>query len=200
MLEQVCQVRLWGVEHGEVLTLQITQIPADRTLVRIDRMHVVDDTESEQPPDDAGHLQRQLVTGRKAVDPPGHHCLHCVGEARRAQIARAGCDGADTVGDTDQPGVAQRVGELLAEERVALGALLNQGSGRLGQPPDAEAAAHQAQGVMRAQRLQLQAFGRRICTNVAVLGRQRLHEGPGRKYQQQCLDLCDHLASLRPRS
>src|SRR5262249_15112166 len=125
VLEQVGQVRLWGVEHGEVLTLQVTQIPADRTLVRVDRMHVVDDTESEQPPDDAGHLQRQLVTGRKAVDPPGHHCLHCVGEARRAQIARAGCDGADTVGDTDQPGVAQRVGELLAEERVALGALLN---------------------------------------------------------------------------
>jgi hypothetical protein len=66
---------------------------------------VAQQTEGEQPPDDAGHLQRQLVAGWEAVDACGHHALHGVGEAHGAEGARVGRDRAGRVGDADQPGV-----------------------------------------------------------------------------------------------
>jgi hypothetical protein len=84
VLEQVRQVRLGGVQHREVLTGQVIQEFTQHARVRLDRMHIAQDAEAEQPPDDAGHLQRQLLAGRETVDPRGHHTLDGLREADRA--------------------------------------------------------------------------------------------------------------------
>jgi hypothetical protein len=82
----------------------------------------------------------------------------------------------------DEAGVAQGVGEFLAEERVAVGALVDQGGDRLGQLSDAEAVADQGQGVMAAQRLQRKVLGGRVLAELAVLAWQWLDQvgGPAR--------------------
>jgi hypothetical protein len=161
-------------------------------------MHVAQDADAEPPPDDAGHLQRQLLAGREAVDPRGHHALHGLREAHRAEGAGAGCDRAFPVGDADQPGVAQGVGQLLAEERVALGAFVDQGGHRLGQAADPEALAHQGHGLVPAQRLQLEPFGGRVLAEPPEVVRERIAHGPGGQHQQERPDLGAHLAGQRP--
>ena len=71
----------------------------------------------EAAPDDAGYLERQLLGCCQPVDAGEDHALHRVGKRQDAQVGPWG-DLADPVGDGDGTGVTQRVGQLLAEERI----------------------------------------------------------------------------------
>ena len=91
---------------------------------------------------DAGDLDGQTLAGRKAVDALADHALHIGGKTQAPQIAHAGRECAASVGDDEVPGVAQRVGQLLGKEGMALRLFADETRDRRGQrvhvepPPD----------------------------------------------------------------
>ena len=119
------QFRLGRLEQDEVTALEAVELVRQGRAVSRDGVDVGEQPVGEAAPDDTGHLQRQLLRGGQAIDAGEDHPLHRVGKRQDAQVGPWG-DLARPVGDGDGTGVTQRVGQLLAEERVPTGVLADE--------------------------------------------------------------------------
>ena len=86
------------------------------------------------------------------------------------------------------PGVAQRVGELLAEEGVAVGLLEQQVAHLVGQGGDAQALADDAHRLLDGEPAEGE-LGRPIALEEHRVLRQRPRDGPGREQDEERIDL-----------
>ena len=158
VLEDPRQLRVRRLGQDQAALLQALQLASQRRAVSGDGIDVVQQAVGEAAPDDAGHLEGQLLRRRQAVDAGQDDTLHRV---RQRQILQVGVwrDPAAPVADGDDPGVPEGVGEFLAEERVAAGVLADELGHRLGHRGDPQPLPDERGDVISRQGIEVKLLG-----------------------------------------
>jgi len=127
VLEDVGQVGFGRFERCQFQVGQPRQAILQARLVHLGRIDASQHAIGKDAPDDAGDLDRELLLRRQAIDAAGNNSLDGVGEGQRRQIG-AWRQSRPAVLDEQQSGVAQGVGQLLAEEGVPLRLVVDKGN------------------------------------------------------------------------
>ena len=86
VLEHPGQLRFGRLEQDEVAALEAVKLVGQGRPVNRDGVDVAQQAMGEAAPDDAGHLQRQLLLGSQAVDAGEYDPLHRVRERQDTQV------------------------------------------------------------------------------------------------------------------
>ncbi len=155
------------------------------------------------PPENAGDLQRQLLSRRQPVDPADNGALHGFRKAEPFQVG-TGCQHTAITDDLDQAGIAQGKGQRLTVERVALCPLADQFGNRRGQAAHPKPTANQFNALGGTERIHMQCQRLLAKTVIlrrnAVAGARRAATGnrAHRHEQQHPLHPLHHSESQRP--
>ena len=121
----------WRFQADDLRLLRQRQVLAQPGPLAFHRVIVVQHAEMEVLPDHAGHLDRQLLGRSQPVDAAGNYPVQRVGQTPSAPIGECGRHPAPSRFDLQQSSVAQRVDQLLDEQRIALSHLMDRGRATL---------------------------------------------------------------------
>ncbi len=127
MLENVGQVGFGRFERGQIQPFQGADVLGQFRFIGFDRVNGHQGAEVEDASNHAGDFERHLLGGCQTVNATGNDTLHRIGELQRIQVACFRRNRTLAVCHFDQPGIAQRIRQLLAEERIPLRAFADQG-------------------------------------------------------------------------
>lgn len=152
-----------------------------------------------------GHRLRRAAKGnRRRGARPGFEPVHAVRDdaldrAGHREVAkvRAGCHRAHAVDHVDQLRVAQSMGDLLDEQRIAALAIDDDVGDRVGERGDPEPAAGQLDGIVGGERGELDQHGGGIGQQLGVLRGQGA-DRPGGHHREHGRPAPEELAQQRP--
>ncbi len=147
MTEEIRQVGLRLVGHDQLEPREGIEVTGHVHALRLDRIHVLQEAEREEPADHAGDLQRELLRRGEPIDPVVDDPLEAIGNPHARQVD-ARRDPALAALDSEQAGLPQGQRKLLAVERIPLGFLEDQLLGGTGHRLDAEPFAGESQRIL----------------------------------------------------
>jgi hypothetical protein len=159
----------------------------------LDREDLVDHPRTERTTHDAAHLERQLLGRVEPVDALRDDAFDGVRQIDVRAEVDPRAHGALAVAELEHPRVSERVGELIGEERVALGALGHEVRDRIGDLGDPEPTRDQLPDVRGRQPLERDRPAAMVLLDLGLLEAALLaRDRPGRGQHHQRRDVAHH--------